>query len=481
MIMPTATRRPARSVSPRAYALRLALTLAPALGCTGETSGPAVPATNAAPTGATPATATPVPAKPEPIAPEPAKPAPARPATAATVPSLDEGPLVPGLFRPQPAAGGSGLPRFVTPLPAVDVAGIERATPGWALALEFETSVKIERFVAGMLVIVGGVPHEPGPDGALVARPEVDHAKIRILKETDTVLGTWPADAWRLGEYVQERGPSSLSFFTMRANGQWAAQPLIDGPRILDYMLGGYQWSPRGGVLLVPARRNPRSPAGPIKFHRVGGKQPDPGPMVLSDTIPRGVVETPDGSIYLYTEPLPPANSFTVDFLRHCDQNTAPGCERVDAVGLGIAVERAERRPNYQLGMMAPRQGANFSAEIREYAGGPGRTYLVHRERGGWTLDAVPGDLSVAHLLPTADGSLWIVLSKGYRGDETLWHRGPTGKWVAVPLPEGADPYAPIQIALRDPEQVWLAVDTRDSHAIYSARAALQASAAEVR
>lgn len=480
MIMPTATRRPARSVSPRAYALRLALALTPALGCTGAPPGPEVatrttPATNAAPTGATPE-----PAKPAPVTPEPVTPAPAKPATAATLPSLDEGPLVPGLFRPQPA-GGSGLPRFATPLPAVDVAGIERATPDWALALEFEATVKIERFVEGMLVIVGGVPHEPGPDGVLVARPEVDHAKIRILMETDTVLGTWPADAWRLGEYIQERGPSSLSFFKMRTNGRWAAEPLIDGPRILDYMLGGYQWSPRGGVLLVPARRRPRGPAGPIKFHRVGGKQPDPGPMVLSDSIARGVVETPDGSIYLYTEPAPPANSFTADILRHCDQNAAPGCERVDAVGLGREVEGAERRPNYQLGMMAPRQGATFSAEIREYAGGPARIYLVHRERGGWTLDAVPGDLSVSHLLPVADGSLWIVLSKGYRGDETLWHRGPTGKWLAVPLPEGADPYAPIQIALRDPEHVWLAVDTKDSHAIYSARAALQASPSEVR
>ncbi len=496
MIRP-ATRPPTAPCS-RGRALGLVALLA--VGCTGPTTPTPAVATRAdapisvtspATLTATPPTiqppATPAPPTPivvptiaEPTIAEPTTPVPPGPAhvAEAPVPSLDAGPLPPDLFRPQPSADGTAMPSFLTPLPAIDADKVERATPGWERVLSFDRSVQVERFVAGMLVLVGGVPHEPGPDGALVARPEVDHRKVRLFTDSGAPLGTWPGDAWRRGDdWGDGRGDSEVLYFRLTASGRWVAQRLIDSNKAYENMFEGLQWSPRGGLLLMPTRwsQDDELPD-TFTFRRVGSTAPVPKPLVTAPGVTGiGVVETHDGTIYLITQPMEP-EIFGIDIILHCDQKAVPGCERQGGVSLRSP---GAQRGTYNLQYAAARQGSSFSAAVREFsrasAGSVG--YLIHRERGGWTLEVLPGDLSVVHMLPVADGGLWLVLADNGE-KETLWHRSPLGKWVAVPLPGGADPDDRVQIALRDPEHVWVSVDTDTQHAIFSARAALQAAPA---
>lgn len=473
-----------------------------AVGCTDATTPtPAVATRTDAPISVTTPTTppvvapVPVPTQAAPTTPEPTTPAATTPAATTTeptnvapptpaqvagapVPSLGAVPLPPDLYRPQPSAGGNAMPRFETPVPAVDADKVERATMGWERVLSFDKSVQVERFVEGMLVIVGGVPHEPGPDGALVARPEVDHSKVRMFVDSGAPLGTWPADPWRRGDdWGDGRGNSEVSYFRMSARGRWVAQRLIDSKKTYENTFEGLVWSPRGGLLLVPTRWSlddvlPDT----FKFLRVGSTAPVPGPIVTApDVTGIGVVEAHDGTIYLITRP-PSPDGFGLDIILHCDQKAVPGCERQGGVSIGSP---GMGRSFYNMQHAAARQGASISAAIsqigRETSAWTG--YLVHHERGGWTLEVLPGNLSVTHMLPVSDGSLWLVMADNHE-NETLWHRSPLGKWLAVPMPEGADPDDPIQIALRDPEHVWVSVDTDNQHAIYSARAALQAGPA---
>ena len=491
-----ATRPPTAPCS-RGRALGLVALLA--VGCTGPTTPTPAVATRAdapisvtspATLTATPPTiqppATPAPPTPivvptiaEPTIAEPTTPVPPGPAPVAEspVPSLDAGPLPPDRFRPQPSADGTAMPSFLTPLPAIDVDKVERATPGWERVLSFDRSVQVERFVAGMLVIVGGVPHEPGPDGALVARPEVDHSKVRMFVDSGAPLGTWPGDPWRRGDdWGDGRGNSEVSYFRLTASGRWVAQRLIDSKKTYENMFEGLQWSPLGGLLLVPTRWPQDDLADTFKFRRVGSTAPVPKPLVTAPgVIGIGVVEAHDGTIYLITLPMEP-DKVGVDIFLHCDQKAVPGCERQGGVSLRSP---GTERTMYDVQYAAARQGSSFSAAIREifWTSNASVGYLIHRERGGWTLEVLPGDLTVVHMLPVSDGSLWLVLADNSE-KETLWHRSPLGKWVAVPLPGGADPDDRVQIALRDPDHVWVSVDTDTQHAIFSARAALQAAPA---
>ncbi len=389
-------------------------------------------------------------------------------------PSITQ-PALPGLLIPLPSTGGTELPRFPTPPPVVELESIERFEPAWELALTLDRTVRLEQFQRGVLCNVGDVPHELGPDGALVAKPAADHLKVQVLVDRDSVLGAWPDDAWRVGEDY-DRGGSDLSFHKWNGSKRWVAQPLIRGRKIGEDDLATYRWTPRGGLLLVPRRDQDGSPSEPVKFHRVAGNSPDPTPMALADGVTvEDAVETEDATLYVFASR--DNSAIGMEILRHCDQAAAPGCERIGGVALG---RPKDGTTTYYTGVITPRDGASMSAAITELTHDgsffpfrtPDRLYLVHYERGGWTLDAVPRGTDVHHMLPAPDGSLWIILQQA--ATQTLWHRSPTGHWVAVPLPERADPKASIQIALRDESHLWMAVNSGDHHAIYSIRAALQ-------
>ena len=394
------------------------------------------------------------------------------PALPTPTPSIAQ-PALPGLLMPLPSTGGAELPRFPTPPPVVEVASVERATPGWELALSFDRAVTLERFQSGVLCNVGGVPHELGPDGALVAKPAADFSKVRPVMHAGHVVGSWPDDAWRFSERWQDRGSSDLVF--SKWNGKrWVAQQLLKGRKINESEIDAYHWSPRGGMFMVPMRWHAVPPEGPVQFRRIAGRSPDPKPLVVAEESQvEAAVEAEDGTLYVFVQPQ--RTDLGLEILRHCDQSAVPGCERTGAVALG----RPEATgTHYRTGIITTRGGASISAAVSEYPhrDASGRLYLVHFERGGWTLDAVPGEqpMEVGHLLPVADGSLWIVLDEPSK--HTLWHRSPLGRWVAVPLPEHAGPTAQIQIALRDEGHLWMSVNTDDHHAIYSTRAALQSA-----
>ncbi len=451
-------------------------------GCTGASSpAPAVavradtPASASPP--ATPA-ATPVqspvatPVKPEPevrqIAPGDAPPAlPPVEAPPVAAPT-DPAPALPIAAPPDPATAVPEPPLFPTP-PAVAVASIEKLTPGWEVAMELDRVVKIERLDGGLLFRLAGEAHDIGPDGTMVARPQLGPPAVVVMTgEEVPIIGAWPGDVWRIHEVTHEREGSDLSFLKWRGNNRWVAQPFMGGNTDIDENeLAVHRWSPRGGFLLVSAVAN----NDPAQFHRVAGKYGDPDDMPLADMENiRDVFESIGGTLFLFVDPQ--KDGVGLQILRSCKPDEELGCEHSGGVRFGRTDSRYLR---YETGVMAARQRWSISAAINEEVAHPmpRRNYIVHYEAGGWKLDAVPGDQFVTHMLPVSDGSLWIVLKSG--GKETLWHRSNAGKWVAVALPGDVADMPEVEIALRDESHLWIAVNAGERHTLYSTRAALQA------
>lgn len=452
---------PARPVS----APRALLGMVWIVGCTG-TPAPAVETRPDAPQPEV------VAAAPQPVAPAEAPPAEAPPTTPpATPPEVKTiGPADEPAPQPVPVTASgpvavtpiaaAELPRFPLP-PPVDPSALPSIVPGWQVVQEFDREVHLEPLDGGVVCRLGGVPHELGPDGALVEKPMIDFPLNPMFSSDEALLGVWPGDAWRVRERPQDREGSLLSFMRWRGGNRWVAQNTTEYD-IND--LAGYRWSPRSGILLTEAFHE-----GAASFVRLAGKHPPPPEMPLLER-DRVVdfYESAGGTLFVFVDPQRDEPGETLEILRSCEDAT-PGCERTSGVTL-----YSPEKHNFRTGAMAARQRRSISAAI--FAEGYqvlDRSYLVHYETGGWKLESVPGDAKVTQLLPAPDGGLWIA---AHGGKTQLWHRSEAGKWAAVTMPERWT--GGVELARRDDQSVWLAVNAGEHHAIYAAAAVQQAAAA---
>lgn len=389
--------------------------------------------------------------------------------TNADAPAVGE--PTPGEAAPvgEPTPDGSKDPPLLPAAPpAPTSASIERHAPVWELVQEYAGPVQLERLAGGVLVRVDGRPHELGPDGALVAKMLIDPPNRMLLPPWASTEGTWPDDPWRVAS-LDTRASTYTSFYRWRGHNRWVAQPFAGWTKVSPEEFETYAWTPRGGLLLVTRDGDD------AVFHRLAGKYDAPAPMTVGAGDVRGLIETADGALFVFVNVPDPPQARGLDILRSCKKGEVSPCERTG----GAALARPDGAlATFFVGETAARGRRDVTAEISESATRElitsQRHYLVHHERGAWKLEPVPDEQNVAHLLAAADGGVWITLQDENTKKDSLWHRSDAGKWVGVDLPGRAADTARIEVAMRDADHVWLAVNSGDHHALYATPATLR-------
>ncbi|HEY0133960.1 MAG TPA: hypothetical protein VGB85_07765 [Nannocystis sp.] len=373
-------------------------------------------------------------------------------------------PVAVAVAQPVGDAPPVAAPPGAWPAP-VAVEGVEHLAPAWESAMKLDKPVALETLAGGVLLRVDGVPQELAPDGALVEKRTVDVPTKQGTMRTD-VEGVWPDDAWSIKVHYGDRAGSDVAFHKWRGGNRWVPQ-VSEGKKLWDgEELAGYQWTPRGGMLLVT------QDDGVASFMRLAGKHAAPQPMTFGSGYVRDAFESAGGMVFLFVRPEEVDRQGSLEILRSCKPDEAPGCER--SGGLTLDVVAPDR---HHLGVMAARNRWSISVVVNRTIGGPDGDHeehaIVHYETGGWKIEAVPGNGDVRQMLAAPDGGLWIVTDPK---PQSLWHRSDAGKWVAVDLPAELAGAQELQVALRDPTHVWLAGNVGDVHAIHAAPAALQAA-----
>lgn len=364
--------------------------------------------------------------------------------------------------------GGSQDPPLLPAVPpAPTAASIDRHAPVWELVQEHTGPVQLERLAGGVLARVDGVPHELGPDGALVAKPAIDPKSAQLVPPRAVPEGTWPGDPWRVVS-LDTRASTYTSFHRWRGGNRWVAQPFAGSTRLSPEEFATYAWTPRGGLLLVVHFEEDTDAV----FHRLAGKYDAPAPMPVGAGDVRGVIESVDGTLFVFVGVPGPPQARGLDILRSCKKDEVSPCERTG----GAALARPEGAiASFWVGEAAVRGRRDVTAEITESATTgvvtTRRRYLVHHERDAWKLEPVPEDQVVEHLLAAADGGLWITLRDEKARKDSLWHRSDAGAWVGIDLPGRAADATGVEVAMRDDEHVWLAVNAGDHHALYATAA----------
>lgn len=362
-----------------------------------------------------------------------------------------------------PAVELSKIALPVLPLPEpFDPRQLTRHAADWDLVMTSERAVGLAPLDRGVLARIGGVTHVVGPDGALVAKPEVD-AKPSVL--AGEVFGSWPDDAWRLDSVQNGRLSAEHAFYKWRGNNRWVRQKAGIYDKVSP------EWahfrSVRGGIVVV-------LPGSDFDFVRAAGKYPAPESLEIGEMVrDLAAFEADDGTIFLFAWAYDDSDPRGLMIFHGC-KRPAPGCARSGGVALP-GVPGTRHSPGE---MVARRRGALTVAIAETVDRQPsGRQYLLHHEARGWKAEGLADVQKVERLLAGPDGGVWIGLLDG--AGASLVHRSETGEWLGFDLPEAASGATKLDLALSGEGELWLAVNVGEHHAFYRRSAALVGAAGE--
>ena len=362
-----------------------------------------------------------------------------------------------------PALDISKIPLPLLPLPdPFDPRRLTRHAADWDLVMESERAVGLVPLDRGVLARIDGASHVIGPDGALVAKPEVDAKPSMLAGE---VFGAWPDDAWRLDSVQNGRLSADHAFYKWRGNNRWVRQKAGEHDKVSPEWMSFR--SVRGGIVVV-------LPGSDFDFVRAAGKYPAPESLEIGEMV-RDVAafEADDGTIFLFAWAYDDGDPRGLMIFHGC-KRPAPGCARSGGVALpGVPGTRHSPRE-----MVARRRGALTVAIEESVDGQPsGRQYLVHHEARGWKAEGLAYGQKVERLLPGPDGGVWIELLDV--AGASLVHRSETGEWLGFDLPEAASGATKLDLALSGDGELWLAFNVGEHHAFYRRPATLVGAAGQ--
>jgi len=320
-------------------------------------------------------------------------------------------------------------------------------TPVWTEVHRFAARVTVQPLELGVILAGGGTWVLAG-HGALVDDPAALADSPRALESSDTVVGTWPSDAWRVAVTDVERSSYDLAFYKWRGN-RWVAQSFVppgeEGKvrQLSDtenYWL--YRKSPRSGFLLA----DPLALSSGIT--RIAGAHPAPaGATIPSAEDVQDFYETRAGSIVLVGNA-----EVHVGCAYQQSSCTAPTVRTLPEKTHAATDSDGERWAAI---------GRHGFARVMQTIGGPDARLLLVHDGQHMTLGEIAGDREVQRVLGTTSGVLWVVTSG--TGADRLLRRDRAGEWTTVALPEAIADAPTIGIALRDAERLWVVGMTGDA------------------
>ncbi len=352
-------------------------------------------------------------------------------------------------------------PRHYIPYPDKAVSAEARPV-AWTKVADLDAPITFRPLVSGVIGESGGKTYTVGDDGKLVEK------ELKLPKH-ETIIGSYPRDAWYVWMNPEDRSGESYELRRWRSNGRWVAQDIAgETERYGDLDLLAKGW--RGGFLVGHQEGDE------ISFIRVapaGAADPDSQP-VLEEGWPQEFFETKSGRIYMIVRVGNGDEQATI-VQRSCKDE---GCHRENAMTFPSP---AGEHSGWSFRDFIPRKRHSMTALATEYRteiGAPSGTesethqWLVHYEVGGWKLERLPDERTATQIWPVKDGGLWAMVQG--KGGAELWHRDPQAHWTYAVLPEGVDPTAGLQVAMRDDEHLWLAAKVGEKYAVWETAGAAQ-------
>ncbi|MCA9688975.1 MAG: hypothetical protein KC636_05155, partial [Myxococcales bacterium] len=334
-----------------------------------------------------------------------------------------------------PTPAGASAPAEPEPAPPEEPprqGPLIRAEPGVASWEERPGMAAIE----GFHPFVIGVLAECSPDGARWCELSPEGALVPSkIKDPERapILGTWPANAWRVTIEEDEAEPAEGDG-EVESHVMWADVTLQrwDGRRFEHVLQDRFELdllSVMAGERTVVARTSGAGGLLLIHDFQVDHAPPTVAPVSTSTPV-EDAFESAAGGLFL---------ALILDermVLR--PPCAAATCAERELVLAGVV----RQTPAWAFPLFVARGGHSITLVAEDEA--DAYTYLIHydadagedaRPGGRWRVEATPLRLDASMMWPDGQGGLWVEYGLG--GDEALWHRDARGRWREVAPPKG--------------------------------------------